>query len=230
MSAPPTVEPGSIVLFSDIGCPWASLAVHRLRTHRAALGLDGAVRIEHRAFPLELFNDQPTPKLVVDAEVAIIGAHEPSLGWQPWSAPAHTYPVTTLVAMEAVQAAKAPQVGGPGAAEQLDAALRHAFFAESRCISVWSEVMAVAETCDAVDEDALARTLREGTGRAAVMAQWQQAGEVAKGSPHLFLPDGTDAANPGLAMSWTDAHGRGFPVIDADDPSVYDDLLRRAAA
>ncbi len=230
MAKRPTVEPGTIVLFSDIGCPWGSLAVHRVLTRRAALGLDDAVRIDHRAFPLELFNGRPTPKLVLDPEVAVIGAHEPSLGWQPWTAPAHTYPVTTLLAMEAVQAAKRPEVGGLRACEQLDAGLRRAFFAESRCISVWSEVLAVAATCDAVDETALERTLREGTGRTAVMAQWRQAGEIAQGSPHLFLPDGTDTPNPGVSMSWTDEHGKGFPAIHDDDPGVYDDLLRRAAA
>jgi hypothetical protein len=30
-------------------------------------------------------------------------------------------------------------------------------------------------------------------------------------------------------MHWVGEHPEGFPVIDADDPSVYDDLLRTAA-
>ena len=59
-------EPGVVRFYSDIGCPWASLAVHRLRRRRAERGLDDVVRIDHRAFPLELFNEQVTPKTIVD--------------------------------------------------------------------------------------------------------------------------------------------------------------------
>src|SRR3954452_10855295 len=52
--------------WSDIGCPWASLAVHRFRAARSALGLDGQVVLRHRAFPLELINGQGTPKGTLD--------------------------------------------------------------------------------------------------------------------------------------------------------------------
>jgi hypothetical protein len=44
-----------------------------------------------------------------------------------------------------------------------------------------------------------------------------------------FLPDGTDMHNPGIEMHWQGEAGTGFPVIDHDDPTVYDDLLKRAA-
>jgi hypothetical protein len=43
-----------------------------------------------------------------------------------------------------------------------------------------------------------------------------------KGSPHLFLSDGTNAHNPGIDMHVDD--GR-FPVIDKDDPGIYEELL-----
>ena len=46
-----------------------------------------------------------------------------------------------------------------------------------------------------------------------------------KGSPHLFLPDGTDVHNPGMELHWEGEHGIGFPVVDADDPEVYTCLL-----
>jgi hypothetical protein len=49
-----------------------------------------------------------------------------------------------------------------------------------------------------------------------------------QGSPHVFVA-GADAANPGIEMHWHKEHGTGFPVIDKDDPSVYEDLLTRAA-
>jgi hypothetical protein len=58
--------------------------------------------------------------------------------------------------------------------------------------------------------------------------QGAEDGDV-KGSPHVFLPDGSDAHNPGIEMEWVGEHGAGFPVIGKDDPRVYDDLVSRAA-
>jgi len=221
------VAPGTVVVWSDIACPWATLAVHRLHTTRARLGLDDLVRLDHRAFPLELFNERPTPRKVVAAEVPVVGGHAPDFGWQLWQAPESEWPVTTLPALEAVQAAKEQSLE---ASEQLDDALRRAFFAESRCISMRHVVLAVAEGCPAVDVDLLAKALDDGrAGRTVIEHKEQAERDHIEGSPHLFLPDGSDAHNPGIEMHWEGAPGRGFPVIDADDPSVYERLLRQAA-
>lgn len=46
---------GTIVVHSDIGCPWAHVAVWRLHDARRRIGLEGAVSFDHRGFPLELF-------------------------------------------------------------------------------------------------------------------------------------------------------------------------------
>jgi hypothetical protein len=78
--------------------------LHTLRSAAEDRGQD--VLIDHRAFPLELFNRMSTPKSIVDAEMVVIAGRRPELGWRPWSAADHTYPVTTLPAMEAVQVAK----------------------------------------------------------------------------------------------------------------------------
>ena len=59
-------------------------------------------------------------------------------------------------------------------------------------------------------------------------ARSAESGRV-NGSPHLFLPDGTDVHNPGIEMHWEGDHGKGFPVVDRDEPAIYEDLLRRAA-
>jgi hypothetical protein len=48
-------------------------------------------------------------------------------------------------------------------------------------------------------------------------------------SPHLFFADGTDSANPGVEVHYTGDYGIGFPIATADDPSVYEDLLLKAA-
>ncbi|HEX6310505.1 MAG TPA: DsbA family protein [Acidimicrobiia bacterium] len=222
------VAPGTIAVWSDVGCPWAHLAVHRLHAARRRLGLDYVLTFEHRPFPLELVNERPTPRPTLAAEVPVIGALEPSAGWQVWQAPGWQWPVTTLPALEAVQAVAAQDVR---AAEQLDRGLRVAFFAESRCISLRHVILEVASKCDGVDYEALGGALDDGVARRAVIARFEQvrASDAIKGSPHLFLPDGTDAHNPGIAMHWEGRAGEGFPVIDDDDPAVYDDLITRAA-
>ena len=222
------VAAGTIVVYSDLGCPWAHLAVYRLLRARAALGLDGSVAVDHRVFALEVVNERPTPKLILDAETVAVGTLDPGAGWQLWQEEAHHYPVTTLPPMEAVQAAKEQ---GLGASEQLDRALRVALFGRSRCISVRSVILEVARSCDTLDVDALAAALDDGRARRAVMDQHELAMSPAvDGSPHLFLADGTDVHNPGIDMHWEGPKGSGFPVVTADDPSIYDDLLRRAAA
>ena len=220
----PKAEPGTILLYSDIACPWAHLAVHRLWTTRSRLGLDGDLRIDHRAFPLEIVNERATPKRGLDAEVAVVGGHDVDAGWHTWDRPTHEYPGSTLLALEAVQAAKRQSLA---ASEELDRALRRAFFAHRRNITMRHEILAAAAACDGVDETALADLLDSGTARRDVIDQQKAAeGPEVKGSPHVFLPDGTGVHNPGLEIRWADG---GFPVIDKDDPSIFEDILERAA-
>ena len=65
--APITVDAGTIAVYADITCPWAHVCVHRLHETRSRLGLEDRVTIDPRAFPLELINDAPTPKKILDA-------------------------------------------------------------------------------------------------------------------------------------------------------------------
>jgi predicted DsbA family dithiol-disulfide isomerase len=220
------VPKGRVVVFSDIGCPWAHVAVFRLHKARADLGLDGKVVFEHRSFPLELFNERPTPRKVLDAELPVAGALEPDAGWQVWARPDYEYPVTMLPALEAVHAASAQSLA---AGEDLDRALRVAFFGESRCVSMRHVILEVAANCNSVDAGALASALDDGRFRKAVMDDLDVAHSAeVDGSPHVFV-SGLDAHNPGVEMHWEGEHGRGFPVVDKDDPSVYEELLVHAA-
>lgn len=222
------MDPGTIVVFADIGCPWANLAVHRLHAARKHLHLDDEVRFDVRAFPLEIVNEQATPKLILDAEVAVVGTLDPAAGWQMWQRPDYEYPVTMLPPMEAVEAAKEQ---GLRASEQLDRALRRAFFGQSRSVSMRHVIKEVASECPNVDVDKLMAALDDGRARDAVMDQAHcSESDRVDGSPHLFLPDGTDVHNPGIDMHWEGEHGKGFPVVDRDEPVIYEDLLRRAAA
>jgi predicted DsbA family dithiol-disulfide isomerase len=206
------VAPGTIVLFSDIACPWATVAVERFHAARERVGAD--VRLVHRAFPLELVNEQPTPKPTLDAEIPVTAKLVNGV-FRSWSGAVHEWPVTTLLALEAVRAA-----GNRG--EAVDRALRRAFFHDSRCISLHTVVVDVASHAGADVADALA----DGRCRRAVMDDLAVARSSAvKGSPHAFLHDGSDAHNPGIEMHW--AAGR--PVIDDDDPKAWDELIGRAA-
>jgi predicted DsbA family dithiol-disulfide isomerase len=221
------VDPGTIAVYADIGCPWAHLAVHRLHETRRELSLQETIRFDLRPFPLELFNRQPTPKLTLDAEIAVAGALAPDAGWQFWQRPEHEYPVTTLPALEAVEAAKEQ---GLRASEQLDLALRRAFFGESRTISMRHVIEEVASRCEDVDTDELLDAWDKGRARAAVMRHALAAdGDEVVGSPHFFLSDGTNVHNPGVEFHWEGEHGKGFPIVDRDDPDALRELLQRAS-
>ncbi|HEX5567839.1 MAG TPA: dithiol-disulfide isomerase, partial [Streptomyces sp.] len=215
--------------WSDIGCPWATLALHTL--HTAARERGRRLLVDHRAFPLELVPRQPTPKPIVDAETVVIAARRPELGWRLWSGPESQYPVTTLPALEAVQAAKDPAVGGLPASDELDTALRRAFYADNRCISVHAVILDVASQCEHVRVAALAEALARGSGRAEVYAQWRQArGSHVQGSPHLFAPGGWEAHNPGAVFHWTgDPNRGGLPFLESYSTSWAEELLDRTA-
>ncbi len=221
------VVPGTVMLWSDIGCPWSHAVIWRLHDARRRLGLEGQVAFDHHAFPLELFNSEPTPRPRIDAEWPVARTLAPRAGWQAWTSADHAWPVTMLPPMEAVQAAKLQSLA---AAEELDRGLRRAFFGESRCISLRHVILEVANECGAVDLPALTDAIDDGLARRRLLEDWRVArGDDVRGSTHVFVRDGTNAQNPGIAIGWSDGPDGGAYRVDADDPSVIDDLLRRAA-
>jgi len=222
------VAPGTIVVYSDLTCPFAHVAIHRLFTVRNRLGMDGSIRLDHHAFPIELLNSSPGTRHGSDSEIPVLGPLEPDAGWQIWQGPDYHYPGSVLLAFEAVQAVKSQ---GLEVSERYDRAVRHAFWAESRPIHTHHELLAIAHRVDGVDVDVLDDALRTGAHRRAIFDDLEtvQSGAV-RMSPHLFLPDGTDITNPGLDVHWQGDWAKGFPVIDRDDASVYEDLLVRSSA
>lgn len=218
-------QQGQITVFADIGCPWAHAAVYRLHEARRRLGLEEDLAFDVRAFPLEIFNEQPTPALVLATEIPVTGALAPDAGWAQWEASPYAYPVTTIPAMEAVYAAKEQ---GMGLSDRLDRRLRVSLFKESRCISIEHEILEVAKTVEGLDVQRLKTALRAGDCRQQLFADTEFAGtDAVKGSPHVFLPDGRDFHNPGVEMHW---EGKAFPVVDSDDASIYDELVKTAAS
>lgn len=225
-TATPPVAHGTIQIWSDLLCPFAYIGVLRLRRARHRLGLDGAVRIEHRTFPLELFNG-PHSRHATDAEAVALGQAEPEARLRAWSAPDDRYPHTVLLSAEAVHAASAQ---GLAAGEGLDLALRRAFWTHSRSITHRQVILDVAGELPAgtVDVTALAEALDSGRHRAVVMADFAVArtGSI-PGSPTFRLPDGSAVTNPGMQVRWEGPASAPVPVVDTDDPSVHDAIVRR---
>ncbi|MET9694194.1 DsbA family protein [Streptomyces sp. NPDC006514] len=222
-----TPPPGIITVFSDIWCSFAHIAIHRLHATRQRLGLETQVSFDLRAFPLELLNDAPSPRPGTDSEVGRMASLEPAAGWQLWQAKDWLYPSTMLPALEAIQAAKEQSLA---ASEQLDLGLRRAFWAESRSVSHRKVILDVAAQTGVVDVTALEEALDDGRARSNLSGQTAVARtEAVSCSPHLFLPDGSDWANPGIDVRWEGSYGVGFPVIGSDDPTIYEDLLLATA-
>jgi predicted DsbA family dithiol-disulfide isomerase len=210
-----------VVVYSDIACPWAHIAMHRLDRAIRERGVGAEVTIDHRAFPLELINGRPTPKQILDAEIPVCSALEPEAGWSfepdPWS-----YPVSTLPALEAVQAAK---VQSPDASARLDRELRRAMFDGWRCLAVYPVVFDIAATVEGIDVDGLRDEVRSGRALADVWNQMEAALDAeVPGSPTFVLPDGSRRHNPGIEFHWEDESG-GSIVVDADDPEAIGDLV-----
>jgi hypothetical protein len=67
---------GGLVFRSDVICPWSTVALIRLRRARE-LGLDD-MPIIHLAHALELRLMAPIPRRIVDAEVVLCAAAEPT--------------------------------------------------------------------------------------------------------------------------------------------------------
>jgi predicted DsbA family dithiol-disulfide isomerase len=214
----------TFTLWSDIACPWSHAAVTRWRAERARRGLDGRVFLDHRSFPLELFNRRATPKRILDAEIPVAGSLAPEAGWQTWQRQPYEYAVSTLLALEAVHAAKEQ---GLTAGEELDVALRRAFFGESRNISLHHVIVEIASECEAVEAEPIEAALREGTFRRAIFDDMEEAQTSdVKGSPHFFLGE-ESWHNPGVQLKWIGKAGEGFPIVEKDDPGVYAEMFDR---
>lgn len=229
MTTNATTRPVTITMWADLGCPWATLALDTLHAEAQRLRIE--LLVDHRVFPLELFNKMPTPKHIVESEIVAIAGQLPDLGWRLWQEPAATYPVTMLPAMEAVQAAKDPGIGGLAASDQLDAALRRAYLAQSRCISMPSVILEVADECPLVDTDRLADAIARGAGRAEVYRDWREAKETPiQGSATLYGSDGVAVHNPGATYRWSKPGGPadgGFPVLESYSRTWAAEMLGR---
>lgn len=222
--------PVTVRVFSDLTCPWAYLTAWRLR--RVAPEWAGRVRLVWASLPLELVNREATPKDVIEAELPILRDVAPDIPLHPWKPPAWQWPVTVLPAFEAVKCAEAQ---GDDQAMEYNWLVRHAFFAESRCIALRHVLLDLA-TEAGLDVARFASDFDRGRFRGRVMAESQAGWEElhVAGSPTLVLPDGSQV--PGVGVPRLKMEGaRIVAVQPAECPggdclAVLRDILKQAAA
>lgn len=210
-----------VEIWSDIRCPWATLAVLRLRRARDELGLD--VVLEPRAWPLEWVNDQGADRGELEGEMAVLSQHEPEAFGRYTGA---TWPSTFLPALELVAAARRHL--GSEAAEEVDHRLRLAFFRDGRDISLRAALRDIAEETFAGKAGEVMAVWESEPARADIAADFARAGDLGiEGSPTVVWPDGTTTHNPGVGEI---EHIRGLPHPRDVDPQAHARLLRRHIA
>ena len=205
-------------IWSDLRCPWAYIAtirLHRMRDHLSAEG----VTFDHRAYPLELTEEGALPEQRAKAEM-VAAAQLESSAFSAYENP--TWPTTFLPAFEAQKWGYAM---GQDIGERFDLALRRAFFLHSHNLSMRDELLRVAET-EQLSSDQLAVALDDGRFRSPVMDDYREGLDLGiEGSPQVQIPDGATHFNPGVTIRWE----RGIPLIEADHPSVYEELIQVSA-
>jgi predicted DsbA family dithiol-disulfide isomerase len=217
----------SVTIWSDIHCPWATVAVHRLRAARDEHGLD--VVLDQRAWPLELVNGSGTPRHIVPEETAVLANHEPEI-FGRFSG--DSWPSTFLPAFELVAAAR--RCHGLRAAEDVDYQLRLAFFRESVDVSIRAgleralhDAAHAATDLSELDTDEVLAEWDRGTVRADVLDDYRRSLDLPiQGSPQIFWPDGSTTHNPGMPHEWV----RGIPRLGSTDPQAPGRLLRETLA
>lgn len=186
--------PATIALYSDLGCPYAYLTAFRLRKLRDEYR--GRVTIAYKCLPLEYVNKCPTPKLLLENEVPMLMLEEPDIPYQPWHAPDSEWPVTMWPAFEAIKCAERQ---GAAQAAELDWAIRVAFFAESRCISMRHVLFELAEQAG-LDMRQFSADFDGGVAKRQVLYEAQEGWEQLKvnGSPTFVLPSGKQVSDLAL--------------------------------
>lgn len=214
------METPIVEVWSDLHCPWALVAVHRLRKARDRHDVD--VVFAPRAWPLEWVNGRGTPRAIVTAETAVLASHEPAL----FNAYENdSWPSTFLPAFELVAAAR--RTHDLRAAEDVDYALRLAFFRDSIDVSIEAglrEALAIAQGLRAdLDIGLVMHEWTHANPRSDVAADHRASTLVPiQGSPQIFWPDGSTTHNPGMTdHAWTG----GLPRIGTTDPAEPERLL-----
>jgi predicted DsbA family dithiol-disulfide isomerase len=221
-----------IEIYSSLECPYAYLAAYRLKQLRPVYA--GRIRLVWRALSLETINKQSYPKPLFEAEYGLFRVIEPDLPWQPWARPDWQWPSTYLPAFEALACA---QVQGEEEAFQMSWALRHAYFAESRNLSLRHELLDIAAEVAANGGLDLGRFVSDwdsGRCKSQVLEESERGwrGLKLEGSATFVLPDGSRHTNPAVGeIDFDEEHFllRSYQPFEGDPLAAYSLLMDAAA-
>jgi predicted DsbA family dithiol-disulfide isomerase len=163
----------------------------------------------------------------------VLAAAEPGLPYAYWRAPESAWPVTSWPAFEAIRCARRQSLE---LADDLAWAIRVALFAESRCISMRHELLALATKVGA-EMDRFEADFDNGAAKREVIAEARDGWEHLRvdGSPTFVLPTGEQIASPGLPNLQYDAAAARVDAVSAAPCTgvgcldLYRGFLRRAA-
>jgi predicted DsbA family dithiol-disulfide isomerase len=220
-----------IEIYSSIECPFAYLAVYRLRQVWAEF--EGQVELSWRSLSLEWINERSFALPLFEAERKLCSQIEPDLPWQQWQRPDWEFPSTWWPAFEALACAQAQ---GQAEALEMSWELRRAYFAESRNISLRSEIMAVASRVamsTAFDPARFEADWDAGKYKSQAHTESQRGWKQLnlEGSVTFVLPDGSRYTNPASGEADVDEEAyevRSFTPYPGDPLEAYREMLRQA--
>ncbi len=157
---------------------------------------EGRLHLKWRAFPLEIINDRPAPRHIVDQEWPLIAVQEPLSPCRSW--PHEEYLRTTLRAYQAYASAYAQD---PEKARVYDLRIRRGFFYDGRRVDEDAVLCEMAEETG-LDASKVGADLEAGAYEAGVMDDYREAmrlrdeESMPMTSPTLIFPSGEAVFNP----------------------------------
>ena len=157
---------------------------------------EGRLNLKWRAFPLEIINDRPAPRHIVDQEWPLIAVQEPLSPCRSW--PHEEYLRTTLHAYQAYASAYAQD---PEKARVYDLNIRRGFFYEGRRVDEDAVLCEMAEETG-LDASKVRADLESGAYEGGVMDDYREAmrlrdeEDMPMTSPTLIFPSGEAVFNP----------------------------------
>ncbi len=154
------------------------------------------LQLKWRAFPLEVINDRPAPRYIVDQEWPLIAVQEPLSPCRSW--PHEEYLRTTIRAFQAYASAYALD---PEKARVYDLAIRRGFFYEGKRVDEDAVLCDMAEEAG-LDGAKVRADLESGAYEEGVMDDYREAMRLrdeegmSMTSPTLIFPNGEAVFNP----------------------------------
>ena len=157
---------------------------------------EGRLNLKWRAFPLEIINDRPAPRHIVDQEWPLIAVQEPLSPCRSW--PHDEYLRTTLRAYQAYASAYAQD---PEKARVYDLKIKRGFFYEGRRVDEDAVLCEMADEAG-LDASRVRADLESGVYEGGVMDDYREAmrlrdeEDMPMTSPTLIFPSGEAVFNP----------------------------------